>query len=316
MTPAVGITGGEPNVDVNVLSAFLQNVQSYAPDLIYIHGGPGQSLFHYTDLAGLQGIVQGHDLWLTHSRYSNDDEEMLHGQRTAERVLEECSAAAAGNPDRIAYLDRLAALIKTPSPEGVYICCFCLTDNVLSQWRGIRRTAMAMGRAIQIDPNMFSYVTGPDSPHGGLMRLWKVFYDANVQTNIIQNLIEIGYSSLKYISKDPAELARHAAAAIRFFIPTLKNPDFREESECRLIFTQRNCAVKPQFRVARQMLVPYYRLKDLAGGAFPNGRLPITGVRIGPSANKLMNAESARMLLEQSGYTNIPVACSETPFRG
>ena len=190
MTRTGGTTAGRPNVDVNVLSEFLQHVQSYAPDLIYIHGGQGQSLFHYTDLAGLQGIVQGHDLWLTHSRYSNDDEEMLHGQRTVQRVLEERRAAAAGDPDRIAYLERLAALIKAPSPEGVYICCFCQTDNVLSQRRGYG--ANGTGVSIQLDPNMFSYVTGPDSPHGGLMRVWKVFYESSRQSSIMESLIEIG----------------------------------------------------------------------------------------------------------------------------
>jgi len=161
------------------------------------------------------------------------------------------------------------------------------------------------------------YVTGPDSPHGGLMRLWKVFYEPIRQSSIIGNLIDIGYENLKHISNDPRDLARHAADAIQFFIPTFKNPDFREESECRLIFTPPpNCPVRSQFRVARGMLVPYFRLKDLAGGAFPEGRLPITGVRIGPSANKALNVESARMLLDQSGYAGIPVDCSNIPYRG
>lgn len=26
----------------------------------------GPDLFHYTDLAGLKGILENHDLWLTH----------------------------------------------------------------------------------------------------------------------------------------------------------------------------------------------------------------------------------------------------------
>ena len=206
-------------------------------------------------------------------------------------------------------------MIRTPSPEGVYICCFCLTDNLLSQWRSYG--ANGTGVSIRIDPNSFSYVTGPDSPHGGLMRLWKVFYEPSRQSSIIGNLIDIGYENLKHISNDPRDLARHAADAIQFFIPTFKNPDFREESECRLIFTPPpNCPVRSQFRVARGMLVPYFRLKDLAGGAFPEGRLPITGVRIGPSANKALNVESARMLLDQSGYAGIPVDCSNIPYRG
>ena len=150
---------------------------------------------------------------------------MLHGQRAAERVSAQRRAAAEGDPDRVVYLERAAELIGSPSPEGVYICCFCLRDDLLSQWRSYG--ANGTGVSIQIAPDSFSYVCGPDSPHGGLMRLWKVFYEPGQQSSIIGNLIDIGYEGLRHITNDPRELARHAADAIKFFIPTFKHPDFR-----------------------------------------------------------------------------------------
>jgi hypothetical protein len=53
-----------------------------------------------------------------------------------------------------------------------------------------------------------------------------------------------------------------------------------------------------------------------SGGASPGGRLPITGVRIGPSTNEALNVGSAGMLPGQFGYAGIPVDCSNTPCRG
>ena len=74
-------------MDIDALDRFLNNVGSDSPNLIF---SPGvlQAVYHYTDLNGLQGIVTNHDLWLTHSRYSNDDEELTHGFRIAREMIE------------------------------------------------------------------------------------------------------------------------------------------------------------------------------------------------------------------------------------
>jgi len=286
-------------------------VQSFTEDLIY---GPaqGQSLYHYTDLAGLQGIVQNHDLWLTHSRYSNDDEEITHGYRIVKEVIDG-ERLGAEMPDKITYLDILAELVKNPTPEGVYICCFCLEDNLLSQWRGYG--ANGTGVSVRFDPDAFAYITGSDSPHGGLMRLWKVFYETERQKFIVKAAIDFALNDPTPRSVE--ERAQQAADAIQFFIPTFKNQGFSEERECRLIFTPPpDCRVQPQFRVTRGMLAPYYSLRKLSGDSPSPRRLPIMGVRIGPSANKRLNLESAQMLLTQADYINVIVDSSNTPYRG
>ena len=74
--------------------------------------------------------------------------------------------------------------------------------------------------------------------------------------------------------------------------------------------------VHPQFRVGRGMLMPYYSLRELSGGSPTPQLLPVTGVRVGPSANKRLNVESAQMLLHRAGFTDIQVEISPTPYRG
>jgi hypothetical protein len=95
-------------------------------------------------------------------------------------------------------------------------------------------------------------------------------------------------------------LARKAADAIQFFIPTFKNPAFHEENEWRLIFTPSPGGAdialpKVKFRVGRSMLVPYYSLQDIRASPMSPvvmpSLLPIVGVRLGPSPTQAPQRE-------------------------
>ncbi|MGJ5816523.1 DUF2971 domain-containing protein [Paludibaculum fermentans] len=308
--PSIEVRG---SIDMNALRGFLGMVGSaVGPDLIL---NPGKNLFHYADLNGLLGIIQNGDLWLTHSRYSNDEEEMARGQRVAMEAVDSALKESKLAASKKEYLTKLQALIAKPSLEGVYICCFCQKDNLLSQWRGYG--AMGAGVSIQFDSSKFGDWTGADCPYG-LMRFWKVLYNAERQRRIIDSAIKFSWNP----ALPPAKGAQRAADAIQFFIPTFKNADFEEESEWRFIFTPNpQCKVVPQFRARGSMLVPYYRLRDLVvqplkkKPAVPP-RLPICHVTVGPSADKALNVVSVKMLLDQYGYTQVPVDASMTSFRG
>jgi hypothetical protein len=117
--------------------------------------------------------------------------------------------------------------------------------------------------SLSFDPAEFSYITGPDSPSYGLLRMWSVFYSNATQRNIVGEALDFGAQTGASLEQRVAR----AADAIRFFIPTFKNELFAEEKEVRLIFTPAADAQvpHPDFRVARGMLVPYYRLHTLSG---------------------------------------------------
>lgn len=293
-------------VDISWLNGFLLNVGSFAEDWIY-GVQPDASLYHYTDLAGLVGILTTGDLWLTHSRFSNDEQELTHGYALARRVIEDSRTSLVG-PDWPSFLDMVSEHLRDVPTQGVFITCFCKGENLLSQWRGYG--ANGAGVSIQLRPRQFNLVTGPDSPEHGLMRLWRVFYAADTQRQLLSTALSFAFQS----AADNATRASRAADAIEFFVPTFKNADFQSEDECRLIFTPPpRCTVKPHFRVARGMVMPYYSLRELSLG---RQRLPITGITVGPSPNRAVNVESIRMLLETFDYADVPVVASPTPYRG
>ena len=124
----LGGSSDRPSVDTNALNAFLDSIGSYNQELIF-GLRPDDSLYHYTDLQGLLGIISDQDLRLTHSLYLNDAEEMIHGYRAADQVIVNAKSEK-NDPTWAGYLDQLAALLKKPLPQGVYICCFCQKDNL------------------------------------------------------------------------------------------------------------------------------------------------------------------------------------------
>lgn len=299
--------------DFTWLQGFLNSIRSYAPaESLILESEKVTELFHYTDLGGFRGIIEGGDLWLTHLRFSNDNEELIHGKEIVRRTLDK--RLAQDPPARQDYLKQLKQLLDHPVADGVYICCFCERNNLLSQWRGYG--ANGSGVCLKFAKQNFSRLTGADC-QGGLLRLWKVFYPEAQQERIIEKAINYAW---EFGGADNAQKARQGAEAIQFFIPTFKNPDFAEEEEWRLIFTpQPGLPVPPAFRTGRNMLIPYYGLQALGWGDAP---LPITGVCVGPGVQKEINAQSVQMLLDKRlynnapGYPNIRVEVSKTPYRG
>src|SRR3954467_7372126 len=120
------------SVDIDALRRFLVSVGSDTPDLIF-YPGKTEAIYHYTDLNAMQNIIDKHDLWLTNCLYSNDYGELTYGYAIAREAIDE-EKAQAKEQARTDYLEGVSNLLTTPPPEGVYICCFCEEDNLLSQW--------------------------------------------------------------------------------------------------------------------------------------------------------------------------------------
>jgi hypothetical protein len=297
--------GSRPDIDRDRLKEYLGRQGSPVGDLISRRLG---KLYHYTDLAALASIVAKDDLWLTHSRFCNDAEEIAHGTAVVLRVIAQRSGSAPA--DVAEYLARIRADVEEPGWDAVYICCFCEEGNLLSQWRGYG--ANGTGIAIEVTAQHFDYITGDDCPIG-LMRFWKVFYTDAHQTERVGSALDYWWARGDL---PPEQRARFAADSIRFLIPTFKNADFSEEHEWRLMFTPGEaCPAEPKFRAARGMLVPYYSLRDVVEKTHGQTRpLPIDAIVVGPGTHRELNVQGAKMLV-QPRYPQVKVDASNTPYR-
>jgi DUF2971 family protein len=319
----MGTSETRPARDIKALSSYLLGVQSTHRDFIrQLKKDPaGKPLFfHYSDLNGLKGIIAEHDLWLTHALFCNDEAELNLGLRIArEEIAKLCDEKPA--PKKHQYLADLDARLKKPLTESVYICCFCEEDDKLSQWRAYGGN----GNGVSIRLNAYELEPFCGEQPYGFLCIWNVFYEEVQQRSVMRNAIEKTFQ--KFQARAVAEIVNKAKDVIDFFVPTFKHHGFGGEQEWRMIFVPApSSAVKPRYRAARELLIPYFSLKDLVASRNKPGtrkaeiarqqwRLPILQVCIGPSRHRDLNRGSAESFLSDAGY-QVPVIASHTPYRG
>jgi hypothetical protein len=278
----------KPSRDFEYLLSYLED--SYRSGFMK-SSGHSESLFHYTDLNGLKGIITEHDLWLTDALYSNDDAEIKFGVKIAQNQIQSMLNTDP-NKDNLLndYLKTLAKLLEQPR-EGVYICCFCEEDDILSQWRAYGGNGN--GVSIQLDLSEFDRYTA--NQKFGVLSIWKVVYEERKQQDTIKRAISNTFRDFQ-TTLPPIEIAQKAKDIIDFFIPTFKDRGFREEKEWRMILVpspSRN--IKPLYRVSHDMLIPYYSFRDLvlitaqSQTELKVWKLPIRKVLIGPGRHKVLN---------------------------
>jgi hypothetical protein len=311
-----------PARDIKALSSYLEGVRSTHYDFIrqLKKDQKGEPLFfHYSDLTGLKGIVTEHDLWLTHALFCNDEAELNLGIKIAREEIAEIRKQPVA-AKKTQYLDELDAWLKKPATESVYICCFCEADDTLSQWRAYGGN----GNGVSIRLNAYEFERFAGEHSYGFLRIWNVFYEETQQRSLMRDAIEKTYH--RFHSSSPAEIVKRAKDIIDFFVPTFKHSGFSGEQEWRMIFVPSPTSpVKPRYRAARELLIPYFSLKELVASLSQpktrkkkadknQWRLPILQVCLGPSRHRELNRGSARALLSDAGY-DVPVIASKTPYR-
>jgi hypothetical protein len=271
-------------VDLQQLSNLLINIGS--PHAFLVQEFEHSVVYHYTDLNALNGILASRDLWLTNSQFSNDSEEIEHGRTVVENAVARRLQTKQLSGGEGKFLEQVAQQLKQTVDRGAYVCCFCFTDDLLSQWRSYG--ANSTGVSLALATRAFQSIAGPDMPPDpfGLVYLWRVFYNEEKQRQIVDECLRYAWEHAHGSLDEKTGLA---TAAIRFFVPTFKNEDFKEEQEARLVFLPApGCQVALRFRVARGMLVPYFSLREIVSEAGQaNWELPVQSVRIGCHCWKL-----------------------------
>ena len=85
------------------------------------HPPPHGILYHYTDFAGLQGILKSHTLWATYNRVLNDASEQYYAERI---IQDELTRLTSPESKTISFAD-----------QKHFVTCFCQNVKLLSMWR-------------------------------------------------------------------------------------------------------------------------------------------------------------------------------------
>ncbi|HCR1838985.1 DUF2971 domain-containing protein [Enterobacter kobei] len=271
------------------------------------------SIYHYTDLHGLKGIVEGNALWATNINFLNDKNEYIHGFKCFRNTIEYLDEEINGVPVKQLLkqaIENHMDIHENPDnfkSKHVYSISFCREFDQLSQWRGYGNS---QGVCLEFDEG--ELVKGLDSD--GLTFLHNdVIYTSETSTVEVNYKIKNLFESIAQSAPDVFDSFINFIrlnSLISSNIPFFKNIGFSEEKEFRLVFSPLLKFPHIKFRVGAYGLIPYLEMKMRGGD-----KIPIKRIIIGPSKDRELLKNGVYMFLENNNYSGIPIDFSSVPYR-
>ena len=294
-------------------------------------------LWHYTDAAGLLGIVEKSQIWLTHVDFLNDSQEY----RIARDLLHEVLAEIGSDTQEQDLVRRFAqvALARLQIhdrqderfPFGAYVASFSTLDDDLSQWRAYGRSGAKFSIGFSKESLMqwaeqLSYRFGAANYDNELAKQELRRQFLATQETMAKSWIGPA-SGFNYTDPDAIHIPSFLAEITKLIEPLrpwAKHSAFKSESEYRLVADFRVppsgspvapgvAHVLPTFRQGPGHLIPYI-CADI-----PRSLNAIREIRVGPTSDPVKALSSIQFLvdtIERKGHCeNMQVASSKIPFR-
>jgi hypothetical protein len=309
----------EPNVPerVELDSAIFEKLQEEATPAV---------LYHYTDQAGLLGIIGTGELWATKVQYMNDATEFTRVVELASKEIQRRIDNAKGIRDfELELLTFQLKNIHRITNINIFCVSFCRDPDLLSQWRGY--SGQGSGYAIGFSAPGLLELT-----HRNSCRLGRCIYDEGAQVEIIRDLIDQAVHQADRLYRTSEDYTSYMinftlASALENALIKLgsffKDAAFVEENEWRLVTDVRFYGEEVLgFRTGKSMPIPYYRL-NIRNVSWKN---KIVQVTIGPCPHPELTRDAVIGLLVGNSVTtddwspDVPrtrpqVSLSRIPYR-
>jgi hypothetical protein len=260
----------------------------------------------------------------------NDETEYRYAVSLLSEAVKHEKTQNADQPLRLSLLKEMEKFLVGPLPElavPYFITCFSEQQNSLNQWRAYGRGEG--GFSIGFDASLLQRCATPK-----MCLLAPAIYDRQDHEILVRQFLswaldEYPRTAGKYAVEDQDEHRSNWTHVMMWELtavaPMIKNPDFFEEKEWRLIHRSYSQA-SVRFVPKPTGLVPFVEIKlgspqtgtpeetALLGRRLPD-RLPIKVLWSGPGRVTKQSLEAGRTLLRQNGYVGIPVFASQIPYR-
>jgi hypothetical protein len=304
---------------------------------------PPRQIYHYTDAAGLLGILQTKSIWATDAHCLNDAQELRYGTQLAIAYARSVLKATDSSVVR-EYLKRSIRSwshrwsLRKASGEwsgramgSMYLASFCEDGDLLSQWRGY---AGVTGYSIGLATEWWDLTAMPQPLRIPALRLRRVLYSEEDQHKAFGPLLQAACRSLEdaahrfgdaaALSTFEPRLQEYVGWALYGMAPCFKHPGFEEEREWRLVCVvgaddpdHGSLNLPLRFRHAAIGIVPYVIVPMAVADGPYQSRLPITEVYHGPSDHADVAEAVLLRLLKEHGYAvpHTKVKAARAPLR-
>jgi hypothetical protein len=266
--------------------------------------------WHYTNAAGLLGIVQSGTFWASSAVTALNDSSELEYGRTIFAGAAEILAEETVGSDLSDYRAVFTPAAMAHLLGSVFVLSASKDGDSINQWMHYGR---AGGFAIELDMSV------PLNTRNGHMLLSGLTPDAT--TNAANLIPRPGWSDVTYdaanqksealdLLRSELQFEDHQQTALIALdaIARMKHPAFKAEDEVRSLF--RNAVHTAKFREVNGRPVMYIEAVQPAG---TSTGLPIKSVRLGPGSDQ-RTVTTVRALLDSKGYEHVGVSVSEMPL--
>jgi len=250
------------------------------------------TLYHYTKVNGLLGIISNCELWSSDCRFLNDGSELTYAREIFFNEIAQLNL-----PTR---KDDLGYRIPGNSLDDfqIYITCFCEEGDLLSQWRAYGKE---QGYSLGFDSNLLKDLEN--------VEVFPVQYGIkNPQEYFSRELQEASQ-----LSEHPGISEWHQSQWILPRLAQVKNPSFAEEREWRLIVQ-----LDHYKNISNENVNIKFRTSPLGPISYVVNSFPKECLReiiIGPGPNSTICEQSVHSLLDVYEFNKVIVRVSNIPYR-
>ncbi len=270
---------------------------------------PPPYLYHYTDGAGLLGILRNDALWASQIQYLNDGSEHRLGMLQTAAILRAPTFQV--RADETQLVSALLRRIEMGTPARIFVASLSANGDSLSQWRGYcrgqagyaigfpgeqlrdRQKSVGLLAPVQYRKADQLRLIGEQLEHA--FQLYRGEYDAGA--------VPAGEDRLLYT-------VRNAVMWLTEYAPLVKHESFSEEAEWRL-FASWHPDLETHYRAGSNSLIPYIEVPLAGRLPNPNRQLDI---RLGPNVYEEQQRLALSQFLLDSGI-KASVRGSGIPYR-
>lgn len=275
-------------------------------------------LYHYTNAAGLEGVLKSGLLWATDYRFLNDATKLAHTNAIINEVSRLRSKNTAANSLARRLYGRVDEVQEIDNKEDrIFVYSLSEEADSLSQWRGYAEE----GRGFTIGfsgESLRNQASKPNAEFG----LRQVEYDHDIQRAKLEKASSEVENRLRSNSRqrgvDRDQIIEQAASAINTIAVELgtanKHKSFASEREWRLVSFVYDPKTEIKVRARGAELAPYIHIKAHEKSGPRTGRLPIVRIGVGPGFPANNQREAVESLCLQYGY-DVEIYAADTPFR-
>jgi Protein of unknown function (DUF2971) len=231
------------------------------------------TLYHYTTLEGLKGIIANRSIWCTQIYCLSDPFEFEYGRELILNKLNEFIEKERNDLIKkiLIGLQGFSGYAGRLSTHNIFIACFCEKDNLLSQWRGYAAKGGGYNLGISFDTGTKLCNDVEKIEDTIPVNLRKVIYDPQEQNRIIELFLNMLIEGIKKAELNwkkysvqfgidiESQVELPASNILADMMISMKNPAFVEEKEWRLVrfILWNEIPEMYKFRENNNELIPY-----------------------------------------------------------